>query len=122
MDCPIRRTALERRASAPYSDSIDNPTGVHAMNPTTNRFWAILEEISDAFVKAALYVRDLVAGMSWAQLAVASVAVAIMLTIVPLALTVFLVLLIAKLAIGAVVVRVRRGKATAYKPVDEQGE
>ncbi|MFP5391468.1 MAG: hypothetical protein ACLGI6_07980 [Gammaproteobacteria bacterium] len=90
------------------------------MNPSLNRFWTILEAISDAFVGAARRAGRAIAAMSWPQIAAASVGLALVLAIVPLALTLFCVFMIIKLAIGAGVVHLRRGRATPYKPVDEE--
>ena len=89
------------------------------MNPTSNRFFAILEEIADLLTKSARYLIASISTMSWPTLLAACIALALAIVVLPLALTLFVVLVAAKLIIGAIADRRARGKLTPYKPVDE---
>ena len=78
-------------------------------------FAALMEEVAHAFGKLARRAGHTIAAMSWPALAVSCVLIAFALTIVPLALFLFTVFLIVKLALAAIVVNTRRGKATPYR-------
>ena len=86
------------------------------MTDTTSTINAILRELWDALAKAIRYGRDAIASTSWTNLAIACVFFAVVLTVIPLAIGLFLVVVVVKLAIGAVQDR-RRGKVTPYKDV-----
>ena len=91
-------------------------------NTTTNSFSAAMEELGNACMRAIRYCTNAITEMSWPGLAVTCVLLAVAITVVPLALTLFIMFMIVKLAYGAVRERAARGKATPYKPVDSQGE
>lgn len=76
---------------------------------------ALMDEVARAFGALARRAGRTIAAMSWPALAVTCVALALALTIVPLALFLFVVFMIVKLALGAIVVNTRRGKATPYR-------
>lgn len=82
---------------------------------TFDTFAALMDDIGRAFAKLARRTGHTIAAMSWPTLAVTCVALALALTIVPLALFLFVVFMIVKLALAAIVVNTRRGKATPYR-------
>lgn len=82
---------------------------------TFDTFAALMDDIARAFTKLARRAGRTIAAMSWPTLAVTCVALALALTIVPLALFLFVVFMIVKLALAAIVVNTRRGKATPYR-------
>jgi hypothetical protein len=77
-------------------------------NATFASFSELLEEIARAFAQAVRYGGRAVATMSWPQLAAACVALALVITIVPLAICLFVVFMIVKLAVAAIVIHSRR--------------
>ena len=78
-------------------------------------FAALMEEVALAFAKLARRAGHTISAMSWPALAVSCVLIAFALTIVPLALFLFTVFLVVKLALAAIFVNTRRGKATPYR-------
>lgn len=77
-------------------------------NATFASFSELLEEIGRAFAQAARYGARAVATMSLPQLAATCVALALVITIVPLAICLFIVFMIVKLAVAAIVINSRR--------------
>ena len=71
-------------------------------------FSELLEEIGRAFAQTARYGARAVATMSWPQLAATCVALALVITIVPLAICLFIVFMIVKLAVAAILINSRR--------------
>lgn len=86
------------------------------MTDTSSTFSAILREIWDTLARAIRYGRDAIASTSWTNLAIACVFFAIVLTVIPLAIGLFLVVVVLKLAVSAVQDR-RRGRVTPYRDV-----
>jgi hypothetical protein len=82
---------------------------------TFDSFAALMDDVARAFGKLARRAGHTIGAMSWPALAVTCVALALALTIVPLALFLFVVFMIVKLALAAIVVNTRRGKATPYR-------
>ncbi len=91
-------------------------------NPTYDSFIATLEEMGHAIAKAARSGAAALATTSWPVIAIWAVLLSIALTIVPLALMLFLVFMAVKLVFGAVSERAKRGPATPYTPTDDKGE
>lgn len=91
-------------------------------NATFDSFYATLQEMGRAIGTAARAGAAAVATMSWPALAVCCVLLAFAITIVPLALFLFVMFMAIKLIFGAFADRAQRGKPTPYKPVDDQGE
>ncbi|MDL2358537.1 MAG: hypothetical protein QFF03_25095 [Pseudomonadota bacterium] len=77
-------------------------------NASFASFTALLEEIGRALAQAIRQGSQVVAGMSWPQLAASCVALALIVTIVPLAICLFLVFMAVKLAVAAIVINTRR--------------
>lgn len=77
-------------------------------NATFASFSALLEEIGRAFAQAMRYGARAVATMSLPQLAATCIALALVITIVPLAICLFIVFMIVKLAVAAIVINSRR--------------
>jgi len=90
-------------------------------NATFDSFYATLQEMGRAIGNAARAGAAAVATMSWPALAVCCVMLAFAITIVPLALFLFVMFLAIKLIMRAFADRAR-GKPTPYKSADGQGE
>jgi hypothetical protein len=88
-------------------------------NATFDSFTALLEEMGRAFFKAARYTVRAMATMSWPALMVSCVALALAITIAPLALFLFIVFMAVKLIVAATVLNKRRGPATPYRATDD---
>lgn len=78
---------------------------------------ALFNEIFQAFTRALRYGVRLVGGMSAPALLGAALVLALICAVLPLALTLFVVFLLVKLAFGASAI-VRRPRYTAYKDVE----
>lgn len=81
-------------------------------------FTATLEEITRLLKQAVTYAASAIGSVTWPTLLVACVLLALIITVIPLAIGLFAVLMIGKLIFGAVSDRVERGAPTAYKPVE----
>ncbi|HEU4373994.1 MAG TPA: hypothetical protein VFS02_10915 [Telluria sp.] len=77
-------------------------------NVTFASFSELLEEIGRAFAQAVRHGARAIATMSWPQLLASCVALALVITIVPLAICLFVVFMIVKLAVAAIVIHSRR--------------
>jgi len=91
-------------------------------NPTYDSFIATLEEMGRAIAKVARSGAAALSTMSWPVIAVWAVLLSIALTIVPLALMLFIIFMAVKLVFGAITARATRGPATPYTPTDDKGE
>ncbi|MES2900713.1 MAG: hypothetical protein V4723_13375 [Pseudomonadota bacterium] len=91
-------------------------------NPTYDSFIATLEEMGRAIAKAARSGAAALATMSWPVIAIWAVLLSVALTIVPLALMLFIIFMAVKLVFGAIAERTKRGPATPYTPTDDKGE
>ncbi|MES2760379.1 MAG: hypothetical protein V4693_23650 [Pseudomonadota bacterium] len=79
-------------------------------NVTFSSIGMLLEEIGRAFAAAFRYGARAIATMSLPQMIVACIGLALAITILPLAIFLFIVFLIVKLAVAAIVVNSRRQK------------
>ncbi|WP_426177141.1 hypothetical protein [Massilia sp. TWR1-2-2] len=79
-------------------------------NVTFSSISMLLEEIGRAFAQAFRYGARVIATMSVAQMIAACIGLALLITILPLALFLFMVFLIVKLAVAAIVLNARRQK------------
>lgn len=77
-------------------------------NPTFASFTATLEEIGRALAQATRYGAQAIATMSWPALLASCIALALAITIVPLAICLFIFFMIVKLAVAAIVINTRR--------------
>jgi len=91
-------------------------------NATFDSFYATLEDMGRAIGKAARSGAAAVATMSWPAIAVCCVLLAFFMTIIPLALFLFVMFMLIKLIVTAFDNRARRGPATPYKSTDDAGE
>ena len=91
-------------------------------NATLDSFFTTLEDIGRAIAKSARYAAGAIAAMSWPSLLLSCVLVAMLITILPLALGLFIVFLAVKLAHAALTDRATRGPATPHRPVDTKDE
>ena len=77
-------------------------------NVTFSSITALLEEIGRAFAQAVRYGARAIATMSWPQMLASCIALALIITIVPLAVCLFIFFMIVKLAVAAIVLNTRR--------------
>ncbi|MBV7536382.1 hypothetical protein KW842_11455 [Duganella sp. sic0402] len=82
-----------------------------------NKVSALFDEIFHAFSRALRYGGRLIGGMSPQALLGAALVLALVCAVLPLALTLFVVFLLVKLACGASLVA-RRSRYTPYKDVE----
>ncbi len=85
-----------------------------------NSFLALLEEMGQAFAKAVRYALGALATMSWPALMASAIALALAISIVPLALTLFVIFMLVKLIIGACFVSTRRDKSASPLNADDK--
>lgn len=86
-------------------------------NPAFTSFYACLEDLGRALAKAAKVAVGAISTMSWPTLLLSAVGLALLLTIVPLVLTLFVLFMVIKLVNGYLTERATRGPATPYTPV-----
>lgn len=91
-------------------------------NASFDAFAALLADIGNAIVRAGRYVARAMATMSWPALLVSCVALALAITIIPMALFLFVIFMTARMVVIACASRRRRGPATPYRTVDGTGE
>jgi hypothetical protein len=77
-------------------------------SPTFASLTSLLEEIGRAFAQAVRFATRAIATMSWPQMLVTCIALALVFTILPLAICLFIVFMIVKLAVAAIVLNTRR--------------
>ncbi|HZV65145.1 MAG TPA: hypothetical protein VFG03_09610 [Telluria sp.] len=77
-------------------------------NPSLQSFANFLEEIAQAVVKTLRYGVRAIATMSWPALLMSCVGLALAITIVPLAIFLFVVFMAIKLVVAAIVLNTRR--------------
>jgi hypothetical protein len=70
-------------------------------------FAALLDEFAQAFLKAARYTMGAVVRMSWPALLACCVTLALAITVLPLALFLFIAFMLVKLIVGAIVIHAR---------------
>ncbi|HEY0061577.1 MAG TPA: hypothetical protein VGC21_05630 [Telluria sp.] len=91
-------------------------------NATFDSFFATLDEMGRAIAKAARSGAAAVATMSWPAIAVCCVLLAFALTIIPLALFLFVMFMVIKFVVTAFDKRATRGPATPYRSTDDKSE
>lgn len=77
-------------------------------NATFTSFTEFLDEIGRALAQALRRGSRIIATMSWPQLAATCVALALLITIVPVAICLFIAFMAIKLAVAAIVINTRR--------------
>lgn len=77
---------------------------------TFNTINDLLDDIFRATMHAARTLARAIAAMAWPQLAATCVILALLITIVPLALTLFIAFMLVKLVVAAIVIQNRRSK------------
>ena len=91
-------------------------------NATFDSFYETLNEMGRAIGKAARTGSAAIATMSWPGLAVCCVMLALAITIVPLALFLFVMFMAIKLIYSVIAERGARGKVTPYTSHDDKAE
>ena len=99
-----------------YSVLIANPLEV-IMNHSLESFSVLLDDIWNALCRAVRYASNAIATMSWPALLLTAVLMAFAISLVPLALTLFVLFMLVKLVVGAFVIGKRRNDIhpTDYK-------
>ena len=87
-------------------------------NSTYNTFVATLEDIVRSVSNCARVAVRAISTLTWPALAVACVIIALAMTLVPLALGLFILFMAVKLIAGGASRRAERGAATPYQPVE----
>jgi hypothetical protein len=88
-------------------------------HPALDAFATLLEDLGHAFYKAARYVARAMATMSWPAVLMSCIGLALAITIIPLALTLFIVFMAVKLVIAAIILSGRRRKALPNNTIDQ---
>ena len=89
-------------------------------NTAYDNFYATLQEMGRAIAKAARYGADAVAAMSWPAMAITCLLIAFAITILPLALFLFVVFMLIKVISAAIAERRTRGAPTPYRAADDK--
>jgi hypothetical protein len=89
-------------------------------NPSFASFVSLLEEIGHAFYRAARYTARAMATMSWPAMLVTCIGLALAITIIPLALFLFIAFMLVKLIIAAIILSSRRRRALPHNTIDQQ--
>lgn len=87
------------------------------MTDTSTTLTHLLRDIWATLLKAGRYAINAISAVSWTHLAIAAIALAVILTVVPLAIGLFAVFVVVKLCLNACESRRQRGAATPYKDV-----
>jgi hypothetical protein len=82
------------------------------MNHSLESFSILLDDTWRALCRAVRYASNAIATMSWPALLITAVLMAFAISIVPLAITLFLVFMVIKLVVGGIVVGTRRSRRT----------
>jgi len=86
------------------------------MSHSLASFSLLLDDIWHALCRAVRYASNAIATMSWPALLLTAVLMAFAISIVPLALTLFVLFMLVKLVVGGIVIGTRRNRS---RPVDE---
>ena len=98
-----------------YSEYIANPLE-HAMNHSLESFSVLLDDIWHALCRAVRYASNAIATMSWPALLITAVLIAFAISLVPLALTLFVLFMLIKFVVGGFVINKRRNRV---QPTDD---
>ena len=91
-------------------------------NANFDSFVALLEEMGRAFAKTVRYGIRAVATMSWPGLLVTCVALALAITIVPLAIFLFIIFMSIKLIVAAILLNGRRRNVQQHHGAERDGQ
>jgi hypothetical protein len=84
-------------------------------NATSNSFFSVLEEMGHTFTKGMRHAVRSIATMSWPALLLSCVLLAMVITIVPLVIFLFVIFMCIKLVATSIAQRNKRGPATPYR-------
>lgn len=79
-------------------------------NLNFSAFLNLVEDLGHSFIRASRYIVRAMATMSWPQLLVTCIALALAISIVPLALTLFIIFMAVKIIVAAIILAGRRRK------------
>jgi hypothetical protein len=108
----VHRMPLASSASKNYSECITTPLE-HTMRHNLESFSVLLDDIWHALCRAVRYASNAIATMSWPALLITAVLMAFAISIVPLALTLFILFMLVKLVVGGIVIGTRRSRGNA---------
>lgn len=80
------------------------------MSHSFESFSLLLDDIWHALCRAVRYASNAIATMSWPALLITAVLMAFAISIVPLALTLFVLFMLVKLVVGGIVIGTRRNR------------
>jgi len=84
------------------------------MSHSLASFSVLLEDIWQALCRAVRYAANAIATMSWPALLLTAVLMAFAISLVPLALTLFVLFMLVKLVVGALVIGKRRNRQAGH--------
>jgi hypothetical protein len=84
-------------------------------NASSNSFFSVLEEMGHTFTKGVRHAVRSVATMSWPALLLSCILLAMVITIVPLVIFLFVIFMCIKLVATSIAQRSKRGPATPYR-------
>lgn len=85
------------------------------MSDTFTTFSALLDDVWHALLRAARHGASAIARMSWPALLLCALLLAFVISLVPLALTLFVLFMLIKLAVGGIVIATRRARRDSFK-------
>lgn len=88
-------------------------------NASSNSFFSVLEEMGHTFTKGMRHAVRSIATMSWPALLLSCVLLAMVITIVPLVIFLFVIFMCIKLVATSIAQRHKRGPATPYREAAE---
>jgi hypothetical protein len=112
--CPVRRMAVASPGMHPYSRCITHPPE-HTMRHSFESFSLLLDDTWHALCRAVRYAANAIATMSWPALLITAVLMAFAISLLPLALTLFVLFMLIKLVAGATGIGKRRHDNAAFK-------
>lgn len=98
-----------------YSERIPTPLEL-TMNNSLESMSVLLDDIWRALTRAVRYASNAIAKMSWPALLITAVLMAFAISLVPLALTLFVLFMLVKLVVGGFVIGQRRNRV---QPTDD---
>jgi hypothetical protein len=88
------------------------------MNHSLESLSSLLDDVWHALCRAVRYASNAIATMSWPALLITAVLMAFAISIVPLAITLFIVFMLVKLVVGGIVIGTRRSRRNSTNPHD----
>ena len=97
-----------------YSELIANPLEPN-MNHSLESLSTLLDDVWHALCRAVRYASNAIATMSWPALLITAVLMAFAISLLPLALTLFVLFMLVKLVVGGFAIGKRRDDSAGFK-------